>query len=1093
MNLSAPFIRRPVATTLLTLAVALAGVLAFTKLPAAPMPEVDLPAISVDASMPGASPEVMASAVATPLERHLSAIAGVADMSSINWTGGTVILLTFDLNRDLDGAARDVQAAINAARADLPAALSGNPSYSKSNIAFLPITYLSLTSATLSVAQVFDIAATVLQPQLASIQGVGRADVLGSSPLAVRVELNPDALTKYGIGLEDVRAALAAANANSPKGAIQSSGRRFQIYTNDQVRKAKDYRNLVIAYRNGSAVRLVDVAEVVDSVENPLAAAVTDGKASILLRIYRIPGAHVIETVDRIKARLAELRAALPAAVDIAIVSDRTATTRASLRDLEHALLIAGALVILTVFAFLRSVRAIVIPAIVVPVSILGTFGIMYLFKYSLDSLSLMALIIATGLVIDDSVIVLENISRHIESALPRLQATRRGAREVGFTVLAMSLALVAIFIPFLFMGDVIGRILREFAVTLSAAVVISLAISLATAPMLCAHVLEPRSDRRPRGLARIFEHPYKVTLQAYEKTLAVALRHSRLTLAVLLAVTGLNVYLYSVVPKGLLPQQDPEWLMGWLIADPNISAELMKRALEETSATVLADPAVRSTDAMIEFAKLNWAEFHIFLKPQAQRKESSSEVKSRLAAAISEIPGRQLFLSAVQDISLHAPAGYGGRYQYVLQGDDSGEILTWAIRLNEALKHVPEVLDPQVDDKDQGLDAFCVIDRDTMSRLGIAMSQIDNTLYDAFGQRQVSTIFAPLNQYHVVMEVAPRYRQNPEVLDKIYISTSGGAASGVQLTNAPAGTVSGQQAQPTASKVAAVASDAARNQNLNRLANTGGGLTSTGAAVSTAAETTVPLSAIARLERVLAPLGVNHRGNFVAAQISFDLPPKVPLREAMAAIARTKAEIHMPASIHGSFSGEAKAFQQTLLREVILILAAIASIYIVLGILYESFIHPVTILSTLPPAGAGAILALMAAGLEFTVIAFIGVILLIGIVMKNAIMMIDVAVDLERSEGFLPQEAIHRACLQRFRPIMMTTFAALFGALPLALGMGMGAELRQPLGISIIGGLIVSQALTLYTTPAVYLQLDRLRGWLERSGQTASSQRRRR
>ncbi len=1076
MNISAPFIRRPVATTLLTLAVALAGALAFTRLPAAPMPEVDLPSIYVSASMPGASPEVMASAVATPLERHLSAIAGVAEMTSSNSYGGTGISLQFDLNRDLDGAARDVQAAINAARADLPAALSANPSYSKYNIAFWPITYLSLTSTTLSLAQIFDVATTVLQPQLASIQGVGYVSILGSAPLAVRVELNPDALTKYGIGLEDVRAALAAANANSPKGAIQSGGRRLQIYTNDQAPKAKDYQALVIAYRDGSAVRLSDVAEVVDSVEDHWPAAVTDGKASILLRIYRAPGANVIATVDRIKARLERLRAALPTAIDVDIVSDRTATTRTSLRDLEYALLIASALVILTVFAFLQSARAILIPAIVVPVSILGTFGFMYLLGYSLDSLSLMALIIVTGLVIDDSVIVLENISRHIESGMPRLQATLQGVREVGFTVLTMSLALVAIFIPLLFMGDVIGRILREFAMTLSAAVVISLVASLTTAPMLCAHVLEPRIHRKRGWLARALEHAYKVTLKAYERTLALALRHSRLTLAVLSAFASLNVYLYIAVPKGLLPQQDPGWLYGVLIAEPNISAEPMKRALEETAAMILADPAVRSLDAMIEGANSSSAEFHIFLTPRAQRKETASEVSSRLTASISQIPGRALYLSAVQDISLYAPTGDSGQYQYVLLADDIGELRTWTIRLAEALKHVPELLDPNVVEKNRGLEARFVLDRETISRLGIAMSQIDNTLYDAFGQRQVSTIFAPLNQYHVVMEVAPRYRQNPEVLDKLYVSTSGGPAGGVQTTNAPAGTVAGQRTQPTASILAAVASDAARNQNLNALANTARAVTSTGAAVSTVPETMVPLSAIARFEQGAAPLSVNHSGNFVAATISFNLPPKVPLSEAMAAIERTITEIHMPTSIHGAFTGEAKALQQTLIREMLLILAAIATIYIVLGILYESFIHPITILSTLPPAGVGAILALMACHMEFTVIAFIGVILLIGIVMKNAIMMIDVALQSERDQGLSPQEAIHRACLLRFRPIMMTTFAALFGALPLALGAGEGAELRQPLGISIIGGLIVSQALTLYTTPVVYLQLDRLR-----------------
>ncbi|MGO8848033.1 MAG: efflux RND transporter permease subunit [Methylocella sp.] len=1077
MNISAPFIARPVATTLLTLAVALAGALAFTKVPAAPMPEVDLPAIYVSAQMSGANPETMATAVATPLERHLSAIAGVTEMTSSNSADGTGISLQFDLNRDLDGAARDVQAAINAARADLPASLRTNPIYFKANLATWPITYLSLASTTLSLEQIFNIATTILQPTLASIQGVGQVVVLGSSPLAVRVELNPDALSKYGVGIEDVRAALAAANANSPKGAIEVGEKRFQIYANDQAHKAKDFQNLVIAYRKGLAVRLSDLAEVIDSVENYRTMATTNSTASILVRIYRTPGANVIETVDRIKTRLAQLRASLPPAIDIAIISDRTATIRASLRDLEHALLIAGGLVILTVFAFLQSARAFIIPAVAVPVSILGTFGVMYCFRYSLDSLSLMALIIATGLVIDDSVIVLENVSRHIDAGMPRLQATLRGVHEVGFTVLAMSLALVAVFIPFLFMGDVIGRILREFAVTLSTAVLMSLAVSLTTTPMLCALVLKADSHRRRGWLARTFEHAYRAMLQAYERTLAVAMRHSRLTLAVLFAFVGLNVCLYIVVPKGLLPQQDPGWLYGSLEADTNISSEPMKKTLEETVTMILTDPAVQGLDAMIEEgADTNAAELHIFLKARAQRKATADEVNSRLTALISQMPGTILHLVAVQDISFTAQSGSSGQYQYVLQGDDIEELRTWTLRLTEALKHVPELLDPSADQQDHGLDVRLVIDRETASRLGITMSQIANTLYDAFGQRQVSTIYTPFNQHYVVMEVAPRYRQNPEVLDKIYISTSGGVVSGVQSTNAPAGTVWSQRTQPTASNPVAVASDAARNRDLNALANTARGLTSTGTPVSTKGETMVPLSAIARFEQGAAPLAVNHRGNSVAATISFNLPLKVPLGEAIAAIEWTSTEIHMPTTIHAGFSGTAKAFQKTLVKEVLLTLAALVAIYIVLGILYESVIHPLTILSTLPSAGIGAILALVAWRLEFTVIAFIGVILLIGIVMKNAIMMIDVALHLERDEDLSPQEAIRRACLLRFRPIMMTTFAALFGALPLALGTGDGAELRQPLGISIIGGLIVSQVLTLYTTPAIYLHLDRLR-----------------
>jgi len=1078
MNISAPFVRRPVATLLLTLAVAFAGAVALLKLPAAPMPEVESPSIWVSASMPGASPEVMARTVATPLERRLSAVAGVAEMTSQNSYGSTSISLQFELNRNLDGAARDVQAAINAARLDLPAALRENPSYSKSNLAFWPISYISLTSATLSLPEVFDVATNVAQPQLASIQGVGYVKVLGSSPLAVRVELNPEALAKYGVGLEDVRAALAAANANSPKGAIQSGDRRFQIYTNDQAPKAKDYQPLVIAYRNGSAIRLSDVAEVVDSVEENWQAAVTDGKASILLRIYATPGANVIATVDRIKARLEHLRAVVPSAINIDIISDRTATIRRSLKDLEHALMIAGVLVILTVFAFLQSARAIVIPAVVVPISILGTFGVMYLLGYSLNSVTLMALIVVTGLVIDDSVVVVENISRHLESGTSRLQATFQGVLEVGFTVLAMSLALVTIFIPLLFMEDVIGRILRQFAATLSVAVMISFIVSLTAAPMLCAHVLEPPTLRKPGRFARAFEHAYRVTLNGYERTLASALRHSRVTLAALFAFAGLNVYLYVTVPKGLLPQQDPGWLYGVLVTEPNTSAAPLQKAFEETSAIIAADPAVKNFDAMIEVANSSFAEYHIFLTPRAQRKETTSDVKTRLSTRIGESPGRTLILSSVQDISLEFPTGNGGHYQYQLLGDDIGELHVWSMRLAEALNAVPELEDPRGDLREGGLQARFILDRDTMARLGVAMSHVDNTLYDAFGQRQVSTILTPFNQYRVVMEVAPQYRRSAEALDKIYVSASGGPASGVQSSGAPAGTVAAQRTLHAASNLAAVAADAARNQNLNRLTDTARSPVSTGAAVSTAQEAMVPLSAIAQVGQGAALSTVAHSGNSAAMTISFNLPPKVSLGDAMATIERTSAEIHMPTSIHGAFSGEAKAFRQTLIRESFLFLATIATLYIVLGILYESYIHPITILSTLPPAGGGAIIALMAFQMEFTVIAFIGVILLIGIVMKNAIMMIDVALHLERNGGLAQREAVRRACLLRFRPIMMTTFAALFGALPLALGTGEGAELRQPLGIAIIGGLIVSQVLTLYTTPVVYLYLDRLRLW---------------
>jgi len=1077
MNISAPFIRRPVATTLLTLAIALAGWLAFFRLPAAPMPQVDLPAIYVWAQMSGASPETMATTVATPLERRLSAIAGVTEMTSSSEMGTSTISLQFSIDRDIDGAARDVQAAINAARADLPTSLRANPVYFKANLATWPIAYLSLTSATLSVDRIYEIAETVLREKLASIPGVGRVYILGSAPPAVRVELNPDALFKYGVGLESIRAALAAANANSPKGAIETGERRFQIYANDRASKAADYRELIVAYRNGLAVKLSDLAEVVDSVEDFGPAAMTDGKASILVRIYRAPGANVIGTVNRIKARLSQLRASLPGAIDLAIVSDRTATIRASLRDLEHALLVSVILVILTVFAFLQSARAAMVTAVVVPVSLLGAFGVMHLFGYSLDSLSLMALIIATGLVIDDSVIVLENISRHLDNGTPRLQAALSGAREVGFTVLSMSLSLVAAFIPMLLMGDVLGRVFREFAVTLSAAVLISLVISLTTAPMLCAIVLEPSAARRPSSAARIPRRAFWAMLRFYDRTLVLALRHSWATLAVLLAVLGLNITLYMTVPKGLLPQQDPGRLFGFLEADQNISAALMREKLADVATILLADPAVKSLAGTIEDgARRNSAELYVELKPRPQREETADEVNFRLSRSVSEIAGVALHLVPPQDISFGARPG-GGQYQYTLQGDDIAELRTWTLRLTEALRGASEIHDPNSDQGEGGLEANLVIDRNTASRLGVATSQIDNTLYDAFGQRQVSTIYAPLNQRHVVMEVAPQYRQSPEILDKIYVSTSGGPTGGVQSTNSPAGTVTGPRRQALSS-AASIAADSSRNLNLNALANSTHGPTSTSAPVSTVVETMVPLSAIAHFEQRTAPLSVNHQGSFVAATISFNLSPKTPLSDAISAVERTVAEIHMPASIHGAFSGTAKTFQDSTVKQAFLILAALVTIYIVLGILYESFIHPITILSTLPSAGVGGILALMVLRIEFTVVAFIGVILLIGIVKKNAIMMIDFAIDAQRKERLSARDAIHRACLLRFRPIMMTTMAALFGALPLALGTGEGAELRQPLGIAIIGGLVVSQALTLYTTPVVYLYLDRLRQW---------------
>ncbi len=1081
MNVSAPFIRRPVATTLLTLAIVFAGTLGYFKLPLAAEPNVNFPSVAVLASMPGASPETMVASVATPLERQLSAIADVSEMTSDSSMGSASINLTFGLGRNLDGAARDVQAAINAARADLPAGV--NPTYITSNTFFGdPALILSLTSATLGREQVFDIAQTFFEQRFSSVQGVSKAYFGGSSRYAIRVEINPDALTKYGIGLEDVRAALAAANANSPKGAIQSGGRRFQIYTNDQVSKAKDYQGLVIAYRNGLAVKLADVAEVIDSVENLQSVGYTNGVPSIWAKIFLRPDANLIATVDRIKARLPELRAFLPPAIEIALVSDRTIEIRASLHDLKRAMLAAAGLVILTVFMFLRSFRAALIPATVVAVSLVGTFGVIYLFGYSIDSVSLMALAVATGLVVDDAIIVLENIARHIESGMGRVEAALHGVREISFTVLSISVSLIAMFIPILLIGDFLGAYLAEFAVTLSVAVLISLVVSLTTVPMLCALFLEPEAGGQKGRLSHALDGAYHATLSFYERSLAFALRHSWTALVVLAATIALNVTLFLTIPKGLSPQPDVARLFGFIEADQNASFEFMREKLDEFLKVILADPAVQNLVSAVEGGGMptNMIGVYMDLKPRPPRKETSAAVILRLSRAFSEISGATL------DLNGSYGGKGGGQYQYTLQGDDIGELRTWSRRLAEALKHAPEILTPESGQRDSALETNLVIDRDTASRLGISASQIDNALSNAFGDRQVSTIFGPLKQYQVVMEVAPRFARSPETLDNIYVSTSGGPVGGIQSSNAPAGTVvSSQQNRAAGSNPVAIATDAARNLNLNKLASTAPGAASTGPAVSTAVETMVPLSAFARFEEVAAPLSVTRKGGFASSNISFNLAPDVPLSEAMVAIERTAAEIHMPASIHGGFSGTAAVAQRTVSKEIVLMFAALATIYIVLGILYESFIHPITILSTLPSAGVGAFLALMVFHIEFSVIAFIGVLLVISIVKKNAIMMIDFALQAERGEGLSPQDAIQRACLLRFRPIMMTTVAALFGALPLALDTGVGAELRHPLGISIIGGLIVSQALTLYTTAAVYLQLDRLRLWWKGMGKT--------
>ncbi len=1072
MNPSALFIARPVATTLLTLGIALAGIVAYLLLPVAPLPQVEFPTISVQASMPGASPETMATSVATPLERHLGQIADVIEMTSTSSLGSTQVTLQFGLSRDIDGAARDVQAAINAARADLPVSLRTNPTYRKVNPSNAPIMVLSMTSKTLTRGQIFDAAATVLQQKLSQVDGVGQVDVSGSSLPAVRVELNPNALFKYGIGLEDVRAALASANAHSPKGAIEEGDRHFQIYTNDQASHAAEYRPLVIAYRQGQPVRLSDVAEVLDSVENVRNLGLSNGQPAVLVIIRSQPGANIIATVDRINALLPELHASIPAAIDLTVAMDRTPTIRASLHDVERTLLISIGLVIFVVFAFLRDPRATLIPSVAVPVSLIGTFGVMYLLNYSLDNLSLMALTVATGFVVDDAIVVLENTVRHMENGMPRRQAALQGAREVGFTVLSMSLSLVAVFTPILLMGGIVGRLFREFAVTLSVAILVSLVVSLTTTPMMCSRLLRHEPGRQRSAPLRLGERLFAAWLAGYRRTLRAALHHPHITLAILAATVGLNFYLFSIVPKGFFPQQDTGRMVGGIIADQSISFQSMRDKLQRYVSIIKEDPAVQTVVGFTGGGQTNSGFVFVALKPKSERRLSADQVIGRLRGTLVKVPGASLYLQSVQDIRA------GGRisaaqYQYTLQADDLSALRHWSQRLTEALRHTPGLVDVNSDQQDNGLETDLAIDRTTASRLMISASQIDNTLYDAFGQRMVSVIFNPLNQYRVVMEVAPEYWQSPEMLNNLYVSTLGGPPSGTQLTNAVAGTIASKKIKVSA---ATVASDTARNLNNNALAASGRGSPSTGAAVSTAAETMVPLVAMSHHGPGNTPLGVNHQGHFAANTISFNLPVGKSLSDAVDIVSRVERDIGMPASIHGSFAGTAQAFQQSLKNEPLLIAAALGAVYIVLGMLYESYIHPITILSTLPSAGVGAVLALLAFNTEFSLIALIGVILLIGIVKKNAIMMIDVALDLERREKLEPREAIYRACLLRFRPIMMTTMVAMLGALPLAVGTGTGAELRRPLGISIVGGLLVSQVLTLYTTPIVYLMLDRLR-----------------
>ncbi len=1018
MNISEPFIHRPVATTLLTVAIAIAGGVAYNLLPVSPLPQVDFPTINVQATLPGASPETMASAVATPLERQFGRIAAVTEMTSTSTLGGSAITLQFELNRDINAAAREVEAAINAARGYLPVNLPNNPRYRKVNPAEQQIFQIALTSDVLDRGQLYDAASTIVVQKLSQIKGVGQVNAQGGALPGVRVELNPMALNKYGIGLEQVRSVLNSSNANVPKGHFSDGFHLWEVGANDQMFKAQDYRTLIVSYNKGAPVRLADVAEVNDAVEDLRNMGMANGQPSVNVAINRQPGANIIDTVDRIREALPQLRAAIPHSIKLNVTQDQTVTIRASVRDIEKTMLASVLLVVLVVFVFLRSPRTTMIPSVAVPVSLIGTFGVMYLFGYSLDNLSLMALTISTGFVVDDAIVVIENITRYLEQGMQPFAAALRGAREIGSTVFTISVSLIAVFIPLLLMGGIVGRLFREFAVTMSVAIAISMAISLTTTPMMCAHLLKEHTTHG--WLYRTSERGFQAIVGLYGRTLDRVLHHPAITLGVLAATIGLNVFLFIHVPKGFFPQQDNGRLNGTIIADQDTSFQAMEKNLQQMVKIVQQDPAVETVAGYTGGSggygnTLNTARMQIQLKPLAERKVSVYDVIERLRPKLGVIRGSTNYMQANQDVRI------GGRssaslYQFTMRGDNVQDLTKYGPPMLSALRHLRLISDVNSDQQDGGLQTVIQYDRDTAARFGISSQLIDNVLYDAFGQRQVSTMYTSLNQYHVVMEAAPRFWQDPEFLRQIYVYAPRGA--------------------------------------------------------------TVPLNAISHYESSVAPLAVNHQGLFPAVTISFNLAPNVALGDAVDAIQATARKVGLPDTIQTFFAGTAQAYQDSLRNEPILIAAALITVYIVLGVLYESCWHPITILSTLPSAGVGAMLALLISHTDLSIIAMIGIILLIGIVKKNAIMMIDFAIEAERSEGLTPREAIYKACQLRFRPILMTTMSAMLGAMPLALGHGVGGELRRPLGITIIGGLIVSQLLTLYTTPVVYLSLDRLRLW---------------
>ena len=1019
-NFSAPFIRRPVATSLVTLAILLSGVIAFRFLPVAPLPQVDLPTIGVGASLPGASPETMASSVATPLERQFGRIAGVTQMTSSSTLGNTGITLQFDLNRDINAAARDVEAAINAARSQLPADLPSQPEYRKVNSADSPILIMALSSTTIPLPEIYDAANSILAQKIAQVDGVGQVFVWGAASPAVRVQVNPQLLNSYGISLETVRKSLQSANANQAKGSVSNGNRTWEITDTDQLFKAYEYEPLIVAGHAGAPVRLRDIATVSDSVENNRNLGLSNGKPGVILAVFRQPGANMIETADRVKATLPWLRSSISPALDLNIMVDRTVVIRASVHDVERTMIISICLVILVVFAFLRNYRATIIPSVAVPLSLVGTFGLMYLFGYSIDNLSLMALTICTGFVVDDAIVVIENISRHMENGLRPYEATMKGCGEIGFTVLSMSASLVAVFIPILMMNGLVGRLFREFAVVLSVAIGVSLFVSLTTTPMMCARFLKHDEKKKHGFFYRISERSFNGMLHGYDLSLRWVLRHQFLILCVTIFTAGLSVYMFKHVNKGFFPQQDTGRINGFIQADQDTSFVEMSKKMRAFVDIVRADPAVDTVTAFTGGGNgTSTARMFAQLKPLAERKIDADHVIARLRDKTSGIPGASMFLQSVQDVTVGGRFG-GAQFQYTLQADNLDDLYHWAPIIMDRMRQIPELRDINSDQQNKGLQSYLAIDRDTAGRLGVSVQDIDNVLGDSFGQRQVSNIYKGLNQYHVVLEVAPEFQQNPDALKLIYVPASSGKL--------------------------------------------------------------VPLSSFAHYEHSNTSLSINHQGIFPSITLSFNLVPGASLGPAVEHVEEARRQLGVPSTVHATFQGTAQAFQDSLSNQLILILAALGAVYIVLGILYESFIHPITILSTIPSAGIGALLALQLMKMDLSIIALIGIILLIGIVKKNAILMIDFAVQTEREEQKPPDQAIYKACLLRFRPIMMTTMAAMFGALPLALGTGVGAELRRPLGIAIVGGLILSQMLTLFTTPVVYIYMDRLQTALRRA-----------